>query len=405
MPERSANEFFEGLAVTHLFTAAQLARLKSRFLPADDDGSVFIDALIDSRTLTRFQVRQIDSGLGRNLLLDHYELRDFLGKGGMGAVYLAWDRNHRRLCALKMLQVGKNRTDQRPLRRFQREALVSQRLRHPHIAVAYEAGETRGQHYLAMEFVPGPTLFQLVRRSPPIHPYWASVWMAEICGALDHAHQAGVIHRDLKPSNIIIMPTGQAKLLDLGLARWFDDDHNEEHVVGKKRIIGSVDYMAPEQAADSSRADARSDLYAVGCLLYFILAGRPPFAHVAEGREKLIHHRKAAADPITDHRPDVSAAMARILERLLAKEPAKRFTVAAELRDELGKQARSMFTTLPQEERVPPSARPVPPSATDQPGDENQGPIATESEGVDDRLPPEESGGLISRLRQFLGFR
>jgi serine/threonine protein kinase len=186
-----------------------------------------------------------------------------------------------------------------------------------------------------MEYVPGPTLYQLVRRHGGIPLYWACRWIADIADALDYAHQGGVVHRDLKPSNVIVTPERTAKLLDLGLARWYEDDHNEERVLGRRRIVGSFDYMAPEQADDSSRADARCDIYALGCLLYFLIAGHPPFHHVAERKQKIECHRTVAPTPITVYRPSTPMGLARTIERMLAKSPSNRFSVAAEVRDAL----------------------------------------------------------------------
>src|SRR5690606_37762695 len=197
--------------------------------------------------------------------------------------------------------------------RFRREMELSQRLEHPGIAVAYESGSWQGVDFLAMEYVAGSTLYQLIRAHGPAPRYLVAKWLAQIADALDYVHQAGVVHRDLKPSNIIITPDGSAKLLDLGLARWYEDDHNEDRVLGEKRIVGSFDYISPEQASNSARADPRSDIYGMGCLAYFALAGKPPFHYVETPREKLAHHRKVAPDPVYAFRSDLPMGFARVI--------------------------------------------------------------------------------------------
>jgi serine/threonine-protein kinase len=224
---------------------------------------------------------------------------------------------------------------ERNLLRFQREIELSRRLEHPRIAAGYEAGHWGRIPFLAMEYIPGPTLYQLVKRTGPLDLAWACLWTADVADALDYAHQGGVIHRDLKPSNIIVNPQRTAKLLDLGLARMFDDDHNEELVLGGRKIVGSFDYMAPEQSINSARADARSDIYALGCMLYFLLAGHPPFHHVSERRQKMECHRRVQPSPITVARPDCPVGLSRIVHRMLEKDPQARFSVAAEVRDAL----------------------------------------------------------------------
>lgn len=290
--------------------------------------------LIAEEWLTAFQARRLLAGSGRRLAIGPFELLEFLGRGGMGNVYLARRRNSQEICALKVLSPAK-KAKSRFLRRFQREMEVSQRLAHRGIAAGLEAGVADEFPYLAMEYVPGPTLYRLVRRLGPLPVYWSALWLAQICDALDYAHQHGVIHRDLKPSNIIVTPAGFAKLLDLGLARWYDDDHNEEEVLGANRIVGSFDYIAPEQSVQSSNVDGRSDIYGLGCVLYFALTGRAPFQDVEARRAKVEHHRHRAPIPLSGLRPDVPARLDRIVDRMVAKDPNDRYTVAAQAADEL----------------------------------------------------------------------
>ncbi|QDU63117.1 Serine/threonine-protein kinase PknB [Planctomycetes bacterium Pan216] len=286
--------------------------------------------LISKRFLTPFQIKTIRQRNVRGLVIDGYIILDYLGKGGTGVVYLARSPKGD-LQALKVLPISKQ-TSERTILRFRREIALSQFLSHPGIAAAYEAGETKHVHYLAMEYARGDTLYRLIRRTGPASPIEACRWISQVAGALHYAHQMGVIHRDLKPSNVIIGPKGRTKLLDLGLARWIKDDENEDRVVGVRRIVGSFDYIAPEQAADSSMADARSDVYGLGCLLYFSLSGKPPFHHVKERKAKIAHHRRIHAEPLTHQRSEVPGGLDRDISCMLAKDPSDRFGSAGEVR-------------------------------------------------------------------------
>jgi serine/threonine protein kinase len=356
---QDAAELLGLVALAGLSTRAEMIEL-ARIAPAECHESLeaMSEWLFQRGVLTRFQIRRLLEGHYRHLLIAGHELIDTLGKGGMGVVYLARHRKSGQLRAFKVLARKKQRGVIRSILRFRREIEVSQRLAHAAIAMPREAGESDGVHFLAMEFVPGPTLYRLIRLGGPAPQVWAARWIARIADALDHAHQAGVIHRDLKPSNIIITPDGEAKLLDLGLARWFDDDHNEERVTGRGRIVGSFDYMAPEQGANSASADARSDVYGLGCVLYFTLTGTPPFRHGADWKEKLRHHVETRAKPIRAFRDDVSTELEMIVERMMAKRPDDRFQTAAEVADRLGDLARRL-PAAPQPSLPPPGPRPV----------------------------------------------
>lgn len=326
-----ARELLEALQRSRLLTPERYKTIRAQIPPeCADDAGALSDWFLDEEILTEFQLGQIINKKARSLVVGHFEIRDFLGKGGMGAVYLAWDREKRRKVALKVLPVDEN-TNERTILRFRREMQVSQRVRHPAVASALASGTLKSVHYLAMEYVAGITLFRMVKEEGPMTGYWATRWLAEVAVALAYMHSLGVVHRDLKPSNVIITPGSKSKLLDLGLARWMEDDHNEERIVGERKIVGSFDYIAPEQAADSATADARSDIYGLGCVLYFLLAGKPPFGDVRSRKQKIIHHRKVDPPPINVVRPELPEAFAKVLAKMLAKNPKDRYQTAAEV--------------------------------------------------------------------------
>jgi serine/threonine protein kinase len=286
--------------------------------------------LVEEQLLTRFQADNLLRGKVKSFVVGEFEIRDFLGRGGMGNVFLAVDRRSGETRAVKILPADLRGKD-RSLRRFEREMAVSQKVSHPGVTQTFEAGVANGVPYLAMEYVPGETLYKRIRKGNLAPVSQAACWIAQVADALEYLHQQGVIHRDLKPSNVMITPEGKVKLLDLGLARWFDDDHNEERVLGGKRIVGSFDYIPPEQARNSSSADARSDVYGLGCLLYFSLAGRPPFHGVGTSREKIRSHRRVIPESIRTIRPDVPLGLEQTLERMMAKDPSERFQSAGEV--------------------------------------------------------------------------
>ena len=325
--------FFQRVAQAKIHDTPTLEKwMKS--VPADvrKSSEQFIPWLVDRNFLTDYQVKMIFAGKGSSLKISHYMVLGKIARGGMGWVFKAKDLTRNRLCAIKILKPDRRDT-KRAVLRFQREMEVSQKLQHPGIAIAYESGVWREMHFLAMEYVPGPTLFQLVRREGPLTAYHCAMWSSQLADALHFAHNSGVIHRDLKPSNVIITPENKIKLLDLGLARWLRDDHNERRLVGDNRVVGSFDYMAPEQGVNSSKADAKSDLYALGCLMYFALTGSPPFSYVEGSRAKLEHHLSVIPIPVGSIRKDLPKNYDSIVTRLMAKDPKYRYDNAAEVSD------------------------------------------------------------------------
>jgi serine/threonine-protein kinase len=261
--------------------------------------------------------------------LDHVLLEQFVGGGGMGAVFRAWDTSLYRTVAVKVLstyQAG----DVESERRFQTEARSAARLDHPNIARVHYVGEDRGIRYIVFEYIDGTNVRDLVNANGPLPLAEAVNFTLQIAGALTHAWEREVVHRDIKPSNILITQDGLAKLVDMGLARLeqLDGPENDETATGV--TLGTFDYISPEQARNPREADTRSDIYSLGCTLFFMLTGRPPFADGSVLQKLLLHQSEAPPD-VRALRSEVPEPLAGIVATMLAKRPEDRFQNPTEL--------------------------------------------------------------------------
>ncbi len=261
-----------------------------------------------------------------------YEIIKHIATGGMGAVYRARDTEEDREIALKVL-TPEMAAKPAMLERFKREARSAQKLQHENIVTIYECGETNGTHYIAMEFVEGIDLYEFIlkKKGKGLDPEESRQLMIQATRALEHAHANGIIHRDIKPSNFLLQRKNNklvVKMTDLGLA--LDVQSEEFRVTRDGTTVGTVDYIAPEQAKDSKAADIRSDLYSLGCTWYHMLAGRPPFP---EGglAERLCKHMMDTPPDIRKFNPRISRDLTAVLAKLLAKEPSDRYQNPSEL--------------------------------------------------------------------------
>jgi serine/threonine protein kinase/Tol biopolymer transport system component len=263
--------------------------------------------------------------------LREYELRGKLGQGGMGTVYKAMHARLGKFVALKVL-ASERMNNPEAKARFHREMKAVGRLNHPNIVQATDAGEENGTHFLVMEFIEGIDLAKLVRQCGPLPVAEACELIRQAAVGLDYVHSQRLVHRDVKPSNLLLSSSGQVKVLDLGLALLLESDIGGE-ATASTMVLGSFDYMAPEQGDDPHTVDARADLYSLGCTLYHLLAGQPPFPAPTYRTpfQKLKAHALAPVTPITAFKSDAPEDLARIVDRLLAKDPAGRFATAAEV--------------------------------------------------------------------------
>jgi eukaryotic-like serine/threonine-protein kinase len=269
--------------------------------------------------------------LGRVLVgeqLGHFVLEEFVGGGGMGAVFRATDIELGRSVALKVVSGVHNDDD--TLRRFKIEAQSAARLDHHNIARVYYVGEDKGWHYIVFEFINGVNIRDLVEHRGPLPLDEAIYYTLQVAEALEHASQRDVVHRDIKPSNVLVMQDGKVKLVDMGLARLHQVESAADELTASGMTLGTFDYISPEQARDPRSADVRSDLYSLGCTLYYMLTGRPPFPEGTVLQKLFSHSLDAPPDP-RDVRPEIPEEVTQVVHRMLAKNPRDRFQTAGEL--------------------------------------------------------------------------
>ena len=276
-----------------------------------------------------------------------YEILRKLGEGGMGAVYLARHAMLDKLVAVKVLPPHQT-SDPEAVLRFQREMRAVGQIAHPNVVGAMDAGNVDGLPYLVMEYVEGVDLAKFIQRRGPLSARDACVLIRQAALGLAAAHERGLIHRDIKPSNLLVTKTGQLKILDLGLAKLLSDDAAQLQLTQTGRIVGTPDYMAPEQWDSSGDVDARTDLYALGCTLYLVLTGKSPFRNTRRSslREIMNAHLLEPPPSLTELRPDVPAVLSELCRRLMAKSPDERIGSARELASQL-EQIERLSLTLP----------------------------------------------------------
>lgn len=275
------------------------------------------------------------SQIGKSLegqQLGQFMLEEFVGGGGMGAVFRAVDTTLDRIVAVKV--VSSEQTDEDTLRRFRNEAQSAARLDHPNIARVYSVGDEAGWHYIVFEFIEGVNVRDLVMHKGALPLDEAISYTIQVADALEHASQRDVIHRDIKPSNLLVMEDGRAKLVDMGLARLHQVESSAEDLTATGVTLGTFDYISPEQARDPRNTDVRSDLYSLGCTLYYMLTGMPPFPEGTVLQKLLSHSSESPPDP-RDLRADLPEEISAIAMKLMAKLPAQRYQRPSELSTEL----------------------------------------------------------------------
>jgi serine/threonine protein kinase len=334
-------------------------------VPPTDGGKTVARALVQLGLLTRFQAELLLAGRTNGFVLGQYRILDQLGQGGMGRVFKAEHLSMGRPVAIKVLAPQHTKTE-KARKLFMREVRAAGKLMHPNIVTAHDANELDGRHYLVMEYIDGPNLDQLVRERGPLPVGLACDLIRQAAAGLQCAFERGMVHRDIKPSNMVLQRTGTklssgylVKILDFGLARLGDSVEEAEGEgsihVGANIVMGTPDYVSPEQSRSVHLVDIRSDLYSLGCTFYFLLTGHVPFPG-GTTIEKLLRHNKEEPVQVERLRPDIPAQVADIVQCLMAKDPANRYQTPAELVMELTPLAMAVPSAWPAPKAAPQSS-------------------------------------------------
>lgn len=382
----TVSRFLEGLHLAGTVKQLVTDLVKSRLMTEDEvqavhaalprdrkppDAESFAAELVAADKLTPYQAQQLMAGQTDGLVLGNYVILDKLGQGGMGLVLKAEHRRMKRVVALKVLSPHVTRTPDL-LRRFQREVEAAAKLSHPNIVIAHDADEAGGTYFLVMEYVEGTDLSALVKRDGPLPIGQALDYILQAARGLEYAHRHGVIHRDIKPGNLLLEcgdlsplslsrpgspqaelaatesysgkateakkesgdksphSKGRLKILDMGLARVESAGGTQDELTGSGQIMGTVDYMAPEQAVSTKHADQRADIYSLGLTLWYLLTGRPAYPGQT-AVEKLMARQTAPIPSLRDACPGVPSALEAVFAKLVAKTPEARYQTMAEV--------------------------------------------------------------------------
>ena len=326
MAMSTLESFFEILQRSALLTSEKMGEARELAREADDPESL-AKTLVRQESLTRWQAGQLLAGR-HSFFLGKYRLLDLLGRGGMGSVFVAEHTTMKRQVALKIIskQLGR---DPASIEQFITEARSIAALDHPNIVQAYDIDNEGGRYYIVMEYVEGRDLGRIVDSDGPLDCRAATDFIRQAAAGLDHAHSRDMIHCDVKPANLLVNSQAVVKILDMGMARLIGSDRNVSGGQGE-RVLGTVDYLAPEQALDSSRMDHRADVYSLGCTLYYLLSGHPPFPG-GTLHERILKHQTQEPPDIRDKRRDVPQDLADVCRRMMAKDPADRCQTAGEV--------------------------------------------------------------------------
>ncbi|WP_165441672.1 protein kinase domain-containing protein [Rubinisphaera italica] len=330
MSSLTMNAFSDALKKSGLMTdqafQTRIAELESSETDLNDSKAT-ARAFINAGDVTAWQAEKLLAGKHKGFFLGKYKLLRLLGRGGMSAVYLAEHSLMKRRCAIKVLPA--NRVDDSSyLGRFHLEAQAAAALDDPHIVRAYDVDQfSDGKsvvHFLVMEYVEGRDLHQVIMREGPLTPIDAAEYIRQAATGLQHAHDCGLVHRDIKPGNLLLDLKGTVKILDMGLARFFDEtDDNSLTIQHDERVLGTADFLSPEQAINSHNVDHRADIYSLGCTLYFMLTKHAPFEQGSLA-QRLMAHQTQEPPPVTKYRQDVPETLLDILKKMMAKKPEDR---------------------------------------------------------------------------------
>ena len=294
------------------------------------DGAALAKALRNENILSKFQAQRLCQGKVQSLQLDNYRLIKIIGRGGMGIVYEAEHKTMKHRVAIKVISSKVTASDS-TLRRFFREVEVAAKLSHPNIVTAIDANQSGKKYYMVMELVQGEDLGVIVQRETVLTVFEVIDYMTQAAVGLAYAHSQGVIHRDIKPHNMLLDENGIIKILDMGLVSLQrPQGSDDESITQHNQIIGTVDYMSPEQAEDVHHVDQRADIYSLGCSIFRLLVGHAPFPG-SSAIKKLLSHRDDPIPSLHDSRDDIPELLDQIFRRMLAKDPNNRYQTMDEV--------------------------------------------------------------------------
>jgi serine/threonine-protein kinase len=321
--------FLQALRSSSILTERQFEKLEANVAEGDypPEPAEVASRLVKDGVLTEFQARQVLKGKPQSLVFGRYIILDFLGRGGMGKVYKAWHRMMGRVVALKILE-PRCVANAQSLARFRREMQLVGRLDHPNVVRAFDADRVGEYHFIAMEYVAGQTLEELLKERGALPPAEVVFYAAQAADGLAHAHARGIIHRDIKPSNLLLTEAKKVKILDFGLGTLLQQEELPAALTAAGITVGTPDYLSPEQAR-MLKLDGRSDLYSLGCTMYHLISGQLPFKGESS-MDCIIGRITGKAAPISEVRQGLPPRLVQAIEKLMATNPDDRYQTAEE---------------------------------------------------------------------------
>ena len=325
----TSSEFLQAIRKSAVLSEKQFEKVEANVAEGNYplEPAELASRLVKDGVLTAFQSRQILKGKSQGLVFGRYVILDFLGKGGMGSVYKAWHRMMGRVVALKILD-PRCVSSRQSLARFRREMQLVGRLDHPNVVRAFDADRVGEYHFIAMEYVAGQNLEDLLKERGALPPADVAYFASQAADGLAHAHALGILHRDIKPSNLLLTDARKIKILDFGLGTLLEKDELPAALTAAGITVGTPDYLSPEQAR-MVKLDGRSDLYSLGCTMYHLISGQLPFKGESS-MDCIVGRITGKAIPISQVRPGLPPRLVQAIEKLMATNPDDRYQTADE---------------------------------------------------------------------------
>lgn len=337
MAEQSAKSFLSLLEKSRIVADQRLKSALTDLAERSDGAKVSTQTLaahlVDSGLITDWHVDKLLDGKYKGFYLGKFKLLGHLGTGGMSSVYLAQHSVSKQTRAIKVLP-RKRVSDKSYLDRFYREGQAAAALNHPNVVRIYDICSESDTHYMVMEHVKGSDLYEIVKEGGPLTPDVAADYIMQACEGLAHAHQKGMVHRDVKPANLLRTDEGIIKILDLGLALFQQEEEESLTVLHNEKVMGTADYLSPEQAVNSHNVDHRADIYSLGCTLYFLLTAKPPFSEGSLAQRIAMHQTKNPKS-LLHQRPGLPVGLVSICEKMMRKDPDDRYRDCEHLRQSI----------------------------------------------------------------------